>query len=106
MTDTAGRTASGTVTLTVYGPVTITSDPSLPAATHAVAYSFQLTANGGRQPYKWSKVSGNLPRGLSLSSGGLVYGTTSYIGTYTVTLKVTDYSGRRYATQTFTLVIN
>jgi hypothetical protein len=104
VTDSAGRTATSTVSLAVYDVPTVTTD-ALPDATRSVAYSFQLSAVGAKQPYKWSRSSGSLPRGFSVSSAGLVYGTTTTAGTYTVTFKVVDISGKRYATKTFTLVV-
>jgi len=98
VTDSAGRVATGNVL--------ITSDAALPAATKAIAYSFQLVAAGGKQPYKWSRSSGALPSGLTLSATGLISGTTTYTGTFTYTVKVTDASGKRINTRTFTLVVN
>ncbi len=44
------------------------------------SYSQSLSASGGTTPYSWSVTSGNLPSGLSLSSGG----------TYSSTLSVSD----------------
>jgi hypothetical protein len=38
-------------------------------------YTFQLTAWGGKEPYTWSIIEGQLPEGLSLeSASGIIYG--------------------------------
>jgi hypothetical protein len=50
---------------------------SVPPATRGVAYSVQLQAAGGTPPYKWKKLSGSLPKGLKVSSTGLLSGTPS-----------------------------
>jgi hypothetical protein len=103
VTDTAGRTATKTVPLTIYGkPVILTT--SLPNVTRGVFYSVTLAAEGGKVPYKWTRSSGSLPRGLSISTAGVLSGTTSYAGTYTITFKCTD-AGSRYGLQTLTLIV-
>src|SRR5262249_47236912 len=49
---------------------------SLPDAVVGVSYPAQaLAATGGTTPYTWSVASGNLPLGLTLSTGGLISGT-------------------------------
>lgn len=54
---------------------------------------FPLKATGGKQPYTWSIVSGSLPNGLSLSSGGKISGRATTEGSFNVTIKVTDSLG-------------
>ncbi|WP_449063124.1 putative Ig domain-containing protein [Planomonospora algeriensis] len=51
----------------------------------------QLTATGGRLPLTWSATG--LPAGMSISPGGLISGTPTAAGTYTVTATVTDRQG-------------
>ena len=66
-------------------------DPTaLPAAVVNVAYSATLTATGGVQPYTWSLASGSLPAGLSLSTGGVIGGTPTALGSTTFKVQVTD----------------
>ena len=75
---------------------------SLPNATHGAAYSVQLGATGGATPYKWKKV-GTLPKGLKLSSGGLLSGTPKtrdVAKTYSVTVKATTHKSRGHPSQT------
>jgi plastocyanin len=65
---------------------------SLPAGTVGTAYSARLKAAGGQTPLTWSLVSGTLPAGLHLSSGGLISGTPTTAGTSNFTVQVTDSS--------------
>lgn len=88
-------------------PVAISST-SLPSATAYEAYRQQLRAIGGSGPYTWKLVSGNLPRGIKLSSAGLVSGTTTSAGTATFAVKVTGADGssaRRSFTVTSRLMV-
>jgi len=79
-----------TITTTVR-PVTITTT-SLADGTTGTPYSATLSATGGGTPYSWSVLSGSLPAGLTLSSGGTLSGTPTTVGSSTFTLKVVDAS--------------
>jgi len=74
---------------TVTTPLAI-STASLPGASLGTAYSQSLAATGGKSPYTWSRSSGTLPTGLSLSSSGVISGTPSAAGSFSFTVKVTD----------------
>ena len=63
---------------------------SLPNGTVNKSYSAQLQASGGSTPYAWSITGGALPPGLSMSSSGLISGTSTTAGTYSATFAVTD----------------
>jgi len=64
-----------------------------PDANLGRAYSFQIEAWGGTQPYTWEVVSGELPPGLSLDSAtGLISGEPTSRGTYVFKLLLTDSS--------------
>jgi predicted hotdog family 3-hydroxylacyl-ACP dehydratase len=68
-------------------------------------YSAALAVSGGTAPYTYSVASGSLPAGLTLnSSTGVISGTPSASGTYTITFKVTDAKGST-DTATCTIVI-
>ena len=69
------------------------SPSSLPGATVGQAYSQGISASGGSAPYTYSVISGSLPAGLSLSSGGSISGTPSVAGTSNFTIRATDSSG-------------
>jgi hypothetical protein len=104
--DGAGNTATRTFTLTVdpASPLVVTSD-QLPGGTVGAAYAVGIFAGGGVPPYRWSRIAGTLPPGLSLqASPGRLTGTPTAAGSYSFTLRVDD-SGGQFATRQFTLVI-
>ncbi len=57
------------------------------------AYSFQLIAIEGRQPYTWVLTGGALPQGLSMNAAGLISGTPAVFGNFLFRVKVTDSLG-------------
>jgi len=65
---------------------------TLPAVKLGKAYSTTVSATGGTAPYTWSVVSGSLPTGLHLSSSGLISGTPTAAGAFSVVVQVTDSS--------------
>jgi hypothetical protein len=77
----------------VLSPITITTPSPLPSATAGVPYLQTLDATGGTIPYVWSIVSGSLPSGFSLSSAGLISGTTTTAGAFSFTVGVVDNVG-------------
>lgn len=52
----------------VQAPTLTITTTSLPNGTSGVPYSATVRATGGTTPYTWSKISGSLPAGLSLTS--------------------------------------
>jgi len=82
---------SFSITVSASSALSITTS-SLAGATRGNAYSQTLAASGGRTPYTWSRYSGTLPTGLSISSGGVISGTPSATGTFSFTVRVTDSS--------------
>jgi hypothetical protein len=66
------------------------------------ATSLQLAATGGTAPYTFSATG--LPPGLSISASGLISGTPTTVGNYTVTATVTD-SASATGSTTFTWAI-
>jgi hypothetical protein len=64
---------------------------SLPSGTMGAAYTANLKATGGQQPYSWSLKSGSLPAGLSLSKAGAVTGAPTGQGSFgSLVFQVTD----------------
>ena len=74
-------------------PPFVVDQASLPEATKGIAYSTTLTATGpATGPLTWTVASGTLPAGLSLSSGGVISGTPTTVGSSPFTVQVTDSS--------------
>jgi hypothetical protein len=107
----------------LYQVYSIMVDPNEPLAINAsggsdlspgtVGQSFaqDFFLSGGAGPYTWSVASGQLPPGLTLQTtagprdaDNELAGTPTKAGTYTFTMRLTDYLGQQ-ATQQFTLVI-
>jgi hypothetical protein len=97
---TATQTFSGVV---IYSALSITT-ASLPNGSLKNAYSQTLQATGGQGTYTWSLTSGTVP-GLTLSTTGVLSGTPTTAGTYSLTVQVTDQSIPQTATRQFSLTI-
>jgi subtilisin family serine protease len=107
LTDAGTPAQSDTQTLSIAvaaAPLAITT-ASLPPATAGEFYSHSLQASGGVTPYSWTRVSGSMPRGLTLSSSGVISGTPAKRGTSTFTVRVTDSAGAQVS-KTFSLQVN
>jgi hypothetical protein len=72
------------------GALEITTTCPLPGGRLNQPYSVTLQATGGTPPYTWSLASGSLPRGLTLSSNGVISGTPTATGLFPFTITVTD----------------
>lgn len=75
---------------------------SLPGATQGTPYTVTLAASGGGS-LTWSLADGSLPAGLTLGPNGVVSGTPSAPGSYTVTVRVD--SGGRSSSKRLQLVV-
>lgn len=67
-------------------------------------YAYDLNASGGTAPYEWDVVSGSLPSGLTLTSGGRLQGTPAVAGTYTFRVRAKD-ANARTVERTFSVTI-
>jgi len=83
-------------------PPTITTT-TLPNGTVGTAYSQILTASGDT-PITWTRDSGTLPGGLTLSSAGVISGTPTTAGTFTFTVKAANAKGSITKSLTITIV--
>src|SRR5947209_11729572 len=90
-TDIAAFSLSVAATVPAPSPVKIAT-LSLPGGQVGTLYQTQLTATGGKQPYRWTLAAGALPGGLSLASNGLISGTITASGNFPVTVSVQDSS--------------
>jgi subtilisin family serine protease len=80
------------------------NNPGNRTGTVGVATSLQMTASGGSPPYTWSATG--LPPGLSInSSSGLISGTPTTAGTFSVTVTARDTANRTGSTS-FTWTIS
>lgn len=87
ITDPAGNSLTETMVISVTGIIDTTP---LTAAQQGVAYSHQFNATGGSGSYAFGVVSGSLPPGLTLTSGGLLSGTPTLAGNYSFEIGVTS----------------
>src|SRR5262249_48817125 len=91
VTDSASRTASQSLSMTINPATLAISTNSLPVGMVGTAYSQTLTATGGTAPYTWAITSGTLPAGLAWApTTGLISGTATTAGTFNFTVQVTD----------------
>jgi hypothetical protein len=67
---------------------TITLSPTtLANGKKNTAYNKTITASGSTSPYTFSKISGSLPAGITLSSAGVLSGTPTVSGTFNFTVE-------------------
>ncbi|MBD2699665.1 VCBS repeat-containing protein [Spirosoma sp. BT702] len=69
------------------------SNPAVSTATVGVAFSQTFTAGGGTTPYSFSVASSNLPATFSLSSAGVLSGTPTQAGSYSLLVQARDTNG-------------
>lgn len=65
----------------------------LPVGSRKTPYVFDLAAGGGMPPYRWSIADGALPPWAELLDQ-TVSGTPDHLGTYSLTIRVTDSAGQ------------
>ncbi len=110
LADNAGVFVNKVFNLTITGSGSAITDPvinspqTLPAGDTGSSYSYNFSASGGSSPYRWTRLSGTLPSGLSLSSNGVLSGTPTVAGAYTFTLRLTDALDRQ-RDKTFNLLV-
>lgn len=97
-----GTPTTADATLTVVAAIAL-APAALPAGVVGTPYSQQLTASGGSGSFVFT-LSGALPPGLSLRSGGLLSGTPTTRGGSTFTVVATD-SRNSVFRQTYSLAI-
>jgi len=85
--DTPPNSDDEALALHVYAALEVTTT-SLPEAKVGDAYSATLTATGGKTPLTWNATG--LPAGLTCSTAGVISGTPTAFGDFSVTVTVTD----------------
>ena len=88
-TDSTLATASADLTITIRTPLAITTASILSTGSAGAAYVQAFTAGGGSTPYSWS-ATGTLPAGLNFSATGRLTGTPTQVGSFPITVQVTD----------------
>jgi uncharacterized repeat protein (TIGR03803 family) len=101
-TDTASNTGSQAFTVVINPAVTLPT--SLANAAAGQAYNQTVVASGGTGAVTFSET-GTLPSGFSLSSAGVLAGTTTNVGSYPITIMATDAVGAT-TSQAYTLTVN
>lgn len=78
---------------------------SVPDSTLGAGYSVQLTAQGGVAPYRFRAIQGPMPPGLTVSSDGLISGTTYQVGTFPFVIEVAS-ATQQLGARAYTLQVN
>ncbi len=90
-TDADGFSGAKSYSLVVNGPTITLSSLTNPIG--EAANSQSVTASGGQASYTYAVTTGSLPTGLSLSSAGVLSGTSTHAGTFAFTVTATDANG-------------
>jgi Putative Ig domain len=80
------------LTVVVATPALAFATTSLRAAAQGTKYATTLQATGGTSSYGFSVSSGKFPAGITMSSAGVISGTPTASGTFSVTVAVKDSS--------------
>ena len=97
----AGGTGGATLTLTINPPAPVIQPPFTATGQVGVAFSYTITATNSPTSFNAT----GLPAGLTVNtSTGLISGTPTTAGTYTVTISATNAGGT--GSHTLTLTIN
>ena len=103
--DGRGSSANRAFSITVASvPLVISSWSKLPSVGVNDLYALNLTASGGTPPYQWETISGSLPQGMTLTSGGLLSGVPVEGGVGTFRVRCRD-AGGMVATKDLTLEV-
>jgi large repetitive protein len=88
------------------------SGSTLEPGTAGQAFGQNFFLSGGAGPYSWAVAAGKLPPGLTLQTfaaptdaNNELVGTPTTAGTFTFTMRLTDFSGQQ-ATQSFSITID
>lgn len=105
VTDNRETTAIRAFSITVASlPLAITSPAKLPSVGVNDLYAMNLGAAGGTAPYRWEVISGTLPEGVTLTTGGLLSGTPTAGGVAAFRARCAD-AGGLVATKDFLLEV-
>jgi len=110
VTDSNGCTGTGpTYTLVINCQTITVTNPGSNTGTYNAplsgSFTFTQSGAGTHTPAVFSLNSGSLPAGVSLTSGGVLTGTPTQTGVFSITVKVTDANGCTGVGSTYTLTI-
>jgi uncharacterized repeat protein (TIGR02543 family) len=104
----SGSTATATsnvVALTMSGALSITTPSGLGLqGSYNSAFSLTVSASGGAGSNAFT-ATGSLPTGVTISSAGVISGTPSIAGNFSLTVTVTDANSATATTSSFTIAI-
>lgn len=92
-TDQTGANAVGSYALLVVSDIEqlrVISNGPLDQGSTGVDYNYQLLFVGGIPPRTWTPGTGTIPPGLTLSTGGVLSGKPTQVGTFVFTVQLTD----------------
>ncbi len=105
-TDSNGCTGSGSTYTLVIGCQTITvTNPATTTGIAGTAFSQTFTQSSAIGGATFTLNSGTLPAGLTLHPNGVLDGTPTVVGSFPITVKVTDGNNCTGVGSTYTLVI-
>lgn len=99
---------SANLSLAIGAPTITLAPTTLASGNVNVLYSQTITASGGTSSYTYALTSGTLPTGITLTSAGVLSGTTTQAGSFPITITATDSStgtGPFTGAQNYTLTI-
>jgi hypothetical protein len=98
------QTATQAFAFAFNNPLSIANSTNLNNGSVGATYSVAMLASGGVPAYSWSLTTGQLPPGLTLSSGGIISGAPTTTGTFNFTLQVSDSVGAAMS-QSFVIIV-
>ena len=86
----ASRVASAATTITIAPQPIAISTTTMAAASVRKTYQATLQATGGTGLTTWTMTGGSLPPGLTLAANGVISGTPTAVGSFSVTVQAAD----------------
>jgi hypothetical protein len=106
VSDANGCVSTTSTTVLSNTAVVTVSNPPTSTATINTPFSQSFTASGGVGPYTYSLASGSLPAGLSLSTAGVLSGTPTQGGSFTLVVRGQDANGCADLSPNYVLTVN
>ncbi len=97
--------ATNTTVTSTTAMVTVTN-PTVNMVNINQTFSQMFTASGGATPHSFSLTTGTLPTGLSLAASGVLSGTPTQTGQFTITVRATDANGCVGTGAAYVLTVN